>query len=265
MRLLFDYDWPGNVRQLANTLERAAILSSGDVLTATDIARALHGPERSRAESGQAAAPAREVLPDDAGNLRESLQDMRQGVREFFPQPVPAEEVRLALWRFKERRQGRAQQRASRQGRIINVFGAKGGVGTTSLAVNLAAACLTHKPGASVALMDMRTKRFQRAEELAAKLPVKLLFPLVFFIFPTLLIVILGPAAIRLMPPAQAAMPQTVPIPSTQAPVPVPVASPAPVVVAPAPAQTPVLPSTLPGTRSSRPSEAEKADRSERP
>jgi len=80
---------------------------------------------------------------------------MRQGVREFFPQPVPAEEVRLALWRFKERRQGRAQQRASRQGRIINVFGAKGGVGTTSLAVNLAAACLTHKPGASVALMDM--------------------------------------------------------------------------------------------------------------
>ncbi len=45
----------------------------------------------------------------------------------------------------------------------------------------------------------MRTKRFQLAEELAAKLPVKLLFPLVFFIFPTLLIVILGPAGIRLM------------------------------------------------------------------
>lgn len=45
----------------------------------------------------------------------------------------------------------------------------------------------------------MRTKRFQLAEELAAKLPVKLLFPLIFFIFPTLLIVILGPAAIRLM------------------------------------------------------------------
>jgi len=71
--------------------------------------------------------------------------------------------------------------------------------------------------------------------------------------------------ALTPMAPAQAAMPQTVPIPSTQAPVPVPVASPAPVVVAPAPAQTPVLPSTLPGTRSSRPSEAEKADRSERP
>jgi len=46
---------------------------------------------------------------------------------------------------------------------------------------------------------SMRTKRFQLAEEMAAKLPVKLLFPLILFIFPTLLIVILGPAAISLM------------------------------------------------------------------
>ena len=80
---------------------------------------------------------------------------MRQGVREFFPQPVNHEEVRMALWRFKERRESRLGPRHSKQGRIINIFGAKGGVGTTSLAVNLAAACQTHKPGATVALMDM--------------------------------------------------------------------------------------------------------------
>ena len=42
-----------------------------------------------------------------------------------------------------------------------------------------------------------RTKRFQMAEEIAAKLPVKITFPCILFIFPSLFAVIAGPAAIQ--------------------------------------------------------------------
>lgn len=44
---------------------------------------------------------------------------------------------------------------------------------------------------------ELRTRRRFRAEELAAKIPLKLLFPLVFLIFPSLLVVLLGPAFVQ--------------------------------------------------------------------
>jgi tight adherence protein C len=46
---------------------------------------------------------------------------------------------------------------------------------------------------------SLRTKRRQRAEEEAAKIALKLLFPLIFFIFPSLLLVLLGPAFIQII------------------------------------------------------------------
>jgi tight adherence protein C len=62
----------------------------------------------------------------------------------------------------------------------------------------------TDKFGTSVAQAlrvhsdSMRVKRYQRAEELATKLPVKLLFPLILFIFPSFFVTLLGPAVIQI-------------------------------------------------------------------
>lgn len=47
--------------------------------------------------------------------------------------------------------------------------------------------------------VSMREKRKQRAEEKAMKAPIKMMLPLVFFIFPTIFVVLLGPAIIQMI------------------------------------------------------------------
>jgi tight adherence protein C len=62
----------------------------------------------------------------------------------------------------------------------------------------------SEKMGASIAqafrthASFLRVQRGQKAEEKAAKLPVKILFPLMVFIFPAIFIVVLGPAVLQI-------------------------------------------------------------------
>jgi tight adherence protein C len=63
----------------------------------------------------------------------------------------------------------------------------------------------TDRLGTSIAMSlrahadSMRTRRRQRAEQMARKASIKLAFPLVLLIFPALLVVILGPAGIEIL------------------------------------------------------------------
>lgn len=50
-----------------------------------------------------------------------------------------------------------------------------------------------------VQAQDLRERRRQRAEEHARQVPIKLMFPLILFVFPAVFVIILGPAAIQLI------------------------------------------------------------------
>ena len=96
-------------------------------------------------------------LTSDVAEPAVLMQAIRVGAKEFFSQPIKAEEVRQALHKFKERRKGSALKGECKIGEIISVFGSKGGVGTTTVAVNLAVSMLQGQSGLSVGLLDMNT------------------------------------------------------------------------------------------------------------
>jgi pilus assembly protein CpaE len=84
------------------------------------------------------------------------LQAIKTGAKEFFSQPLKEQEIRIALERFKERRAQSVTKGRAKQGRIIDVVGSKGGVGTTTVAVNLAASLAQKKDAPEVALVDSK-------------------------------------------------------------------------------------------------------------
>ena len=84
------------------------------------------------------------------------MQAMRSGVKEFLAQPLDETEVKQALERFKKRQEESDSSIVSiKPGHVINVVGSKGGVGTTTVAVNLATSLAAKKDVKSVALIDL--------------------------------------------------------------------------------------------------------------
>ncbi len=118
-----------------------------------------------------------------------------------FAHPELADEMRLINL---ELRAGKARPEALRN------FGERTGVDDVISLVTMLVQ--TDKFGTSVAQSlrvhseTARTKRRQRAEEAAAKTGVKMVFPLVFCIFPAIWVVTIGPAAIKFV---QVLMPMT--------------------------------------------------------
>lgn len=80
------------------------------------------------------------------------LQSIRIGAREFFPQPIKDDDVKQALKKFRE---GAESGKRIKLGSLINVMGSKGGVGTTTIAVNLAVSLAEITASKSVALVDL--------------------------------------------------------------------------------------------------------------
>jgi len=103
----------------------------------------------------QAASPGTEIFLTAARTEPEVLLEaLRVGVKEFIPQPLNRPELEDAFQRFKERHKDRKVEKTKR-GKLINIMGSKGGVGTTTIAVNLATSLLQAHENTSVALVDL--------------------------------------------------------------------------------------------------------------
>ncbi len=63
LELMESYNWPGNVRELENTLQRASVLASTDVLTARDIPLGIGAPAKTPASTD---APSDPIAPEAA-------------------------------------------------------------------------------------------------------------------------------------------------------------------------------------------------------
>ncbi|CAG36260.1 AAA family ATPase [Desulfotalea psychrophila] len=84
------------------------------------------------------------------------LPALHTGAKEFFQQPILPQEVVKAFMEVRVSDNGQeSEEMPSKEGSIFSVLGAKGGVGTTTFAVNLATSIQSFDKSKLVALIDM--------------------------------------------------------------------------------------------------------------
>jgi pilus assembly protein CpaE len=103
------------------------------------------------------------VLPDAAVLVTGPTQSahlvikvIRAGAVDYVGRPVKEEEIKAALEKVARSRPTAAVQQ--RRGKVFSVFSAKGGVGVTTVATNLAVCWAKHSPGRTV-LVDLDTRQ----------------------------------------------------------------------------------------------------------
>jgi pilus assembly protein CpaE len=155
---------PNMARKLSDLLRSAKsfeVVDSGDHRKADLLVFQLG--ENAAADMQQALAAVQNgeanefFLVSDSADPKILMQAMRAGVKEFFTQPLNPAEIWEALERFKERQSQSRPLPDIKSGSIISVFGSKGGVGTTTVSVNLAVSLSQGEPKKTVALLDMNT------------------------------------------------------------------------------------------------------------
>jgi pilus assembly protein CpaE len=83
------------------------------------------------------------------------MRAIKIGAKEFLSQPLDAKQITQAIEAFKKKAEDAKPKEAIKFGRILTLMGSKGGVGTTTLAVNLATEFAEEKRRNSVVLVDM--------------------------------------------------------------------------------------------------------------
>jgi pilus assembly protein CpaE len=83
------------------------------------------------------------------------LEAFRIGVKEFLPQPINRKEFDAAVSRLKDRLKAKTGRKGLKGGKIVAFLGAKGGIGTSTLAVNLAVGLRQLHREKQVALVDL--------------------------------------------------------------------------------------------------------------